>query len=188
MFSRQLQRLSGRDGHAALAVAQCQSKRRSGGGFQGGRDRHATNDLLARVGLFEPPADFGIIGLPDDRAGSDAVEIDRASSEGQLQIALAREYFEDAPPLLVLIGPALIEDDAVARFERLMTRVERHSTVGADAIDAHDYPAAGDVDDGSDANSAGFGKEGGNQFGVIDAVEEAVGETAGEYLRQIALL
>jgi hypothetical protein len=98
------------------------------------------------------------------------------------------EDFVDAAPLLVGLGVAFVEDDAVAGFQGGLAGIESHAAVGADGVELDDDAAAGGANDGADADAAGLGEARRDELGVVDAGEEAVGEAAGEDLGEAALL
>jgi hypothetical protein len=133
--------------------------------------------------VLQTLAQRGVVGFPDDGAGGDGAEVDVAGMEMKLKAARSlRSNGCHAAPLLILLGMALIEDDAVVGLQRglavtLQSRVQ---------IDHDGFPR--DELHGADAAAAGLGEAGRDQALVIDAGEEAVGEAAGEGLLEIAAL
>ena len=78
------------------------------------------------------------------------------------------------PPLLILLGVAFVEDDAVAGFE---------SGGGL-----NEQAARGLADNRAGADAAALGKQAVDELLVVDAVEEAVGEATGEGLGEVVEL
>jgi hypothetical protein len=144
--------------------------------------RRAAGDGVAREGMFEPLAQRGVVGLPDDRADGDRAEVDVAAVELELErVPAAWRHRQDATALLVLLGVTFVKDDAVVRLQR----ARRHAPAAAEG---DEDAIVRDALDGADAATAGFGKARGDELLVVDAGEETVGKSAGERLFQVGAL
>ena len=105
-------------GLAALGIGQHEAQRLADGRMERRIQRGAVDDFGARVGLFELLADGRVVGLPDDGGLGDGGQLYRALGETQFDLALAsRDHFVDPAALLILLGVAFVEDDAVARLK-----------------------------------------------------------------------
>jgi hypothetical protein len=80
--------------------------------------RTAEADLVALVRLAHAAVEFGVIGFPDELAGPDAVKVQVALAEAEHGLAVAGFHLIDASAFLLFVGPAGIEDEAVAGLER----------------------------------------------------------------------
>ena len=75
--------------------------------------------------MLQAFADGGIVGFPNDALGVDVGEIDVAGAQGDFELMVGkRADVVDAAALFVLLGVAFVEDDAVARFQWGVLRLE----------------------------------------------------------------
>ena len=80
----------------------------------------AKTDVVALEGLPHAAVEFGVVGLPHAVAGVDAGEVDVAAAEAQHRLAVAFVHVVDAAALFLLVGPAGVKNDAIARLGRAL--------------------------------------------------------------------
>jgi hypothetical protein len=118
-----------------------------------GGNLHAQRLLVHRRRGFGVDAhhlvQLGVVAAPEQVAGPDAAEVDRAVAEMKFQLAPAlRRHLVDAPALLLLLRAApvrRVEDHAVARLERrsVAARLRRDDDAGGRHLRhlAHEHAA-----------------------------------------------
>ena len=86
-------------------------------------DRLAMRNAIAAVTRLEPAPAGGIVGLPDDVADDDLIQIDRIALEGNLHscrfIPALSPNGGNPPALLTCFRMSLIKDHAVADVQRV---------------------------------------------------------------------
>ncbi len=175
----QRHRALGRRGPAQV-VARLHAKRNAHGAA------HAQGDADLPVLRGDPlhlARHLGVLRLPDHVAGPDQAQIERAligAAEDQLEQPGLQDVAGVQPSArLVVLGLALIEEDAVAGFQLRGVRL---------GPDQH-VPSAGvDLLDAADQDAAMAGIEPVHQPLVIRSLQEAVREPAREAVAQLLLV